>query len=559
MIINPDKLDFWIKNNFNVLFVGKHGVGKTSIVVEAFNRNKLKWKYYSAATMDPWVDFIGVPREQKDQNNQSYLDLVRPIEWTNDSIEALFFDELNRSAKKIRNAVMELIQFKSINGKKFNNLKIIWAAINPDDDEETEYDVEKLDPAQQDRFHIYIEIPYKPDTMYFKHKYGEQITSGAMEWWNNLPDEMKNQISPRRLDYALQIYSLNGDVRDALPAASNVSKLLVSLKRGAITRVLDDLLVTPDAEKAKIFEFFSNENNYTSSIDYVLKHHAKYKELIKYFPPEKISSIVQTESNIILAHIVAQLKDTPVYQNVLKDILSANKNEKFIKIIKGKYRQVFEFLFPKPAKAQIPSRTSNSPIVNTSATAAGTQSIIKNNSTVPMYTQQKITLVQSILSNIPQNCTTDEDFFILQNICDLINCSSESTLQKFVNLGETVQFLMDRIIERNQIRDENQLGKFCRKTLYKDTVASFERFRERNRLRYPFIKDVDYKWYDPLKTTKISQQINPNVVHSNQEYSITDANREVVNKKEDWDNLLSVTPKLKDDEDDEEKDEEPAF
>jgi hypothetical protein len=173
-----------------------------------------------------------------------------------------------------------------------------------------------------------------------------------------------------------------------------------------------------------------------------------------------------------------------------------------------------------------------------------------------MYTQQKITLVQSILSNIPQNCTTDEDFFILQNICDLINCSSESTLQKFVNLGETVQFLMDRIIERNQIRDENQLGKFCRKTLYKDTVASFERFRERNRLRYPFIKDVDYKWYDPLKTTKISQQINPNVVHSNQEYSITDANREVVNKKEDWDNLLSVTPKLKDDE---EKDEEPAF
>lgn len=28
---------------------------------------------------------------------------------------------------------MELIQFKSINGKKFNNLKVIWAAINPDD------------------------------------------------------------------------------------------------------------------------------------------------------------------------------------------------------------------------------------------------------------------------------------------------------------------------------------------------------------------------------------------------------------------------------------------
>ena len=43
-------------------------------------------------------------------------------------------DEFSRAHKKVRNAVMELIQFKSINGRKFKNLKIVWAAINPDDD-----------------------------------------------------------------------------------------------------------------------------------------------------------------------------------------------------------------------------------------------------------------------------------------------------------------------------------------------------------------------------------------------------------------------------------------
>jgi hypothetical protein len=33
--LKDEKLDFWIKNHYNVLFVGKHGVGKTSIIKAA--------------------------------------------------------------------------------------------------------------------------------------------------------------------------------------------------------------------------------------------------------------------------------------------------------------------------------------------------------------------------------------------------------------------------------------------------------------------------------------------------------------------------------------------
>jgi MoxR-like ATPase len=180
------KLDFWIKEGLNVIFVGKHGVGKTTMVKEAFERNNLKWLYFSSATMDPWVDFIGVPKE-KTEGELTFLELVRPKYFQTDEIEALFFDEFNRSHKKVRNAVMELIQFKSINGKKFNNLKIIWAAVNPDDeeDEELKYDVEKIDPAQLDRFHIHIKIPYKPHYVYFKNRYGNQMADAAIEWCNN--------------------------------------------------------------------------------------------------------------------------------------------------------------------------------------------------------------------------------------------------------------------------------------------------------------------------------------------------------------------------------------
>ena len=163
--MRKQKMDHWIETNRNVLFCGRHGVGKTACIIESFDRNNLNWKYFSAATMDPWVDFIGCPKE-KVEDGKSYLELIRPKEFQNDEIEAIFFDEYNRSHKKVRNAVMELIQFKSINGRKFENLRFIWAAINPED--EDEYDVEALDPAQKDRFHVHVEVPYKPDLVYFK-------------------------------------------------------------------------------------------------------------------------------------------------------------------------------------------------------------------------------------------------------------------------------------------------------------------------------------------------------------------------------------------------------
>jgi predicted GTPase len=47
--VREEKLDFWVKNKLNVLFIGKHGVGKTAMVQSAFERN------------DPELDvFLGV-------------------------------------------------------------------------------------------------------------------------------------------------------------------------------------------------------------------------------------------------------------------------------------------------------------------------------------------------------------------------------------------------------------------------------------------------------------------------------------------------------------------
>lgn len=291
-IINSSKLDFWIENKLNVLFVGKHGVGKTHSIIDAFNRNDLKWLYFSASTLDPFVDLIGVPKEVVDENGNRYLDLVRPKALQNDEVEAIFFDEYNRSKPKVRNAVMELIQFGSINGKKFNNLKVIWAAINPDDEEDDElaYDVERLDPAQKDRFHVILNIPYAVDKSYLTSKYGASLAAGATEWWNGLTDELKNLCSPRRLDYALSHHSKGGDLYDILDKKLNVSKLVQQLESGSYKEQLKKMIVNPDDESVKTF--FSNVNNQDGCIQYIQKNQKYIDAFMKYYPTDTLSSFL---------------------------------------------------------------------------------------------------------------------------------------------------------------------------------------------------------------------------------------------------------------------------
>lgn len=292
-MISSDRFDFWIKNGLNVLLSGKHGVGKTAMVVEAFNKAKLKWKYFSAATMDPWCDFIGVPKE-KTEGGITFLDLVRPKEFQTDQVEALFFDELNRAHKKVRNAVMELIQFKSINGKQFKNLKIVWAAINPDD--EKEYDVEKMDPAQKDRFHVQIEVPYKCDLPYFKKTYGDTVAGAAIEWWNALAEEQRSMVSPRRLDYAIKVWAAKGDVKDVLSEAVGVTNLVKKLNTGTVEYRVKNLFDCKDWRRAE--EMMKDQK----VVDEAIMHIRKKKEWVDYYLPyidaEKIASLIGSDEKI---------------------------------------------------------------------------------------------------------------------------------------------------------------------------------------------------------------------------------------------------------------------
>lgn len=329
-------LDGWIKHNYNVLFEGEHGTGKSATVLSAFKRNNLNYLYFSAATMDPWVDFIGVPREVKDENEVPYLELIRPRNLRDDTIDAIFFDELNRAPKKVRNAVMELIQFKSINGRQFKRLRFIWAAINPDSGE---YDTEGLDPAQRDRFQIQVKMPWEINYEYFKEKYDSGTAEVVSAWWNAIPEDIRKLVSPRRVDYAIQALRDNIDIRGyVLDEKSGVSKLIADLKSGpAIMRFRD---VFDKNDDTLLKEFLSDQNNLADVESEIFSKRVYIERCIQAVPPEIQMSVFANYAlvrNHILSNAISfkgtlenisKLSQTPEYKKVAEVALLdlANKN-----------------------------------------------------------------------------------------------------------------------------------------------------------------------------------------------------------------------------------------
>lgn len=180
----------------NVLLRGESGVGKTHMIMDIAKKHDMKLKYFSASTLDPFADLVGIPSPNSDRTNIQYLRSSDINE-----AEFMFFDELNRAHKRVTNAVFEIIQFGTINGEKLGNLKMVWAAVNPWDTEG--YHTEELDIALLGRFHFKIDIPYNVSFNYFENKYNKKIAQIAYDWWQELSDNAKASFSPRLLDYAI--------------------------------------------------------------------------------------------------------------------------------------------------------------------------------------------------------------------------------------------------------------------------------------------------------------------------------------------------------------------
>ena len=361
MTISKNKLTFWATNGYNVCMSGKHGVGKTAQIKEIFNElyGELgkDWLYFSASNMDPWVDFVGVPKEKVAEDGVSYLTLVRPEMFARDQVKAIFIDEFNRAQKKVRNATMELLQFGAINGHKFHNLKIVWTAINPPDEEDT-YDVDEIDPAQLDRFHIFVDIPYRVSREYFISKYGKDEGTAAVEWWNSLPIAVKDKVSPRRLDYAIDCYQKNGDIRDVLPKEANSKQLLALLSYGSIRDSLKELFKDKDEKLSS--ERLSDPNFFELAKDIIVKKDEYISFFAPLMPSERFSGMISTMTPSGIKKFLNVIGENDIIHERVKEILSSMSVKGAKKKALNEWRLKFHTpKIPKAAKKSNISSTLN--------------------------------------------------------------------------------------------------------------------------------------------------------------------------------------------------------
>lgn len=235
--ISVGLLKNYIQNGFNILISGLAGTGKTQMLLQACSELEMTVKYYETPTLDPFTDLVGVPVPNRETKTIEYY---RPHDI--DEAEVIFFDEINRADEKTLNTLFEIIQFKTINGEPLPKLKVVVAAMNPDDGD---YTVDKLDVALMDRFDFYLTAIPRINVAYFTEKFGREVAMAAANWWNTTHNSYTEArarsnndavyISPRRMEKIVAAFTKipqRSTITNSMPpgAVVDVARLYNELK-----------------------------------------------------------------------------------------------------------------------------------------------------------------------------------------------------------------------------------------------------------------------------------------------------------------------------------------
>jgi hypothetical protein len=133
--------------------------------------------------------------------------------------EVLFLDELNRAHPRVQNAVLELVLFKSLNGEPLPRLTMVWAAMNPWEAGQALYEI---DPALNDRFDLYFEVPSTPSPTFFHQRFKPVMARCLLEWWAQLSVRQQGIVTPRRLEKIGDAYSQGLPIERVVPPGEPV-------------------------------------------------------------------------------------------------------------------------------------------------------------------------------------------------------------------------------------------------------------------------------------------------------------------------------------------------
>lgn len=215
---NPTNIAQYMKAGANILLIGAHGIGKTTILKQAAESLGWNIKILNGATIDPYIDLLGIPvasGENTDPVESRELQMIQKRDLLD--ADVVFIDEWNRAPKPTTNALMELINDHSLNGVPLPNLKCVVGAMNPPEDEGVgaDYAVNLVDPAQVDRFHIIMSMSNRANKKVIRkalvgtagkpREVTDKVADILVEWQRNLDFTSGGKtrapyISPRRVE-----------------------------------------------------------------------------------------------------------------------------------------------------------------------------------------------------------------------------------------------------------------------------------------------------------------------------------------------------------------------
>lgn len=228
-------------DNQAILLKGLHGIGKSRVIEDHFTALGYRVVTLFLGQMADAGDLIGLPEkiEEKILIDEKLVKINKtvfcpPYWWSFDMNEKLviFLDELNRSKPECRQAIMDLVLNRKLNGRSLPSKTRIIAAINPDD-ADGYYQVDELDPALIDRFNVYEFIP------------------SATEW---LDWAIDNKIHKMIISFI----SKNQDHLDPITASDKGSEInKIQSSRRSWERLSEIMIKEPDIEKTKLFTTMS--------------------------------------------------------------------------------------------------------------------------------------------------------------------------------------------------------------------------------------------------------------------------------------------------------------
>lgn len=292
--VYQSKLTFWQNHEKNCLFLGRHGVGKTAIIREVLEKLGLKFGESIAYYSNFDHVFIGDPTTAK----------------------LILFDDLNDSQAQA--AAKDVSGLKVWNGKPVT--AHVWGVFAYEVDPADPHMVIDVPESVKSAFEVVVEIPFQPNEEWFVDRYGQKVAHAALEWWADLEISTQNDISPKRLADALEMFNKRGDIRDVLPVTSNVAKLVVAITSGPVADRLEELMKNHDDNAAR--KFFENENLYAASMKYIIKSETLMNYFLPLLPENKLLFWF-VENNSVRKFVRRKVLETPFYQELYFKILAA--------------------------------------------------------------------------------------------------------------------------------------------------------------------------------------------------------------------------------------------